>query len=114
MTEAALASLRRWGGVLEHPRDSKAWSVVGLNRPPHDGCWVNADFYGLWICSVDQGHYRHEARKPTWLLVAGSLPPALRWGPSSGKRSLENLNRRKRLATPVAFRDLLLDLAVRG
>jgi hypothetical protein len=31
--ESALQSLRRWGGVLEHPADSFAWSRFGLPRP---------------------------------------------------------------------------------
>src|ERR1700680_4051287 len=34
---AALASVRRWGGVLEHPADSRAWSAFILNPPPREG-----------------------------------------------------------------------------
>ncbi|WP_215412864.1 hypothetical protein, partial [Escherichia coli] len=30
---AALASVRRWGGVLEHPASSKAWAAHGLTAP---------------------------------------------------------------------------------
>lgn len=81
---AALAAVRRWGGVLEHPEASAAWRAFGLNAPPHDGGWVNADFEGGWTCRVEQGHYGHRARKGTWLYAChvGSLP-SLRWGPSA-------------------------------
>jgi hypothetical protein len=41
--EAALASVRRYGGVLEHPADSKAWRWHGLNAPARSGGWVAAD-----------------------------------------------------------------------
>lgn len=31
---SALASVRRWGGVLEHPEASAAWGAFELNTPP--------------------------------------------------------------------------------
>lgn len=34
---SALASLRAWGGVLEHPAYSDAWKAYGLPRPPTGG-----------------------------------------------------------------------------
>ena len=34
---AALASVRRWGGVLEHPAHSDAWAAHDLNPPPTGG-----------------------------------------------------------------------------
>lgn len=43
---AALASVRRWGGVLEHPEGSHAWNAFGLKAPPRNGGWVAADFEG--------------------------------------------------------------------
>jgi hypothetical protein len=66
---AALAAVRRWGGVLEHPWDSHAWAHFGLNKPPRSGGWVTADFHGGWTCCVEQGRYGHYARKPTLLLA---------------------------------------------
>lgn len=64
---SALASVRRWGGVLEHPAASSAWHAFGLLEPPRAGGWVVADWLGGWTCCVDQGHYGHRAQKATWL-----------------------------------------------
>lgn len=69
--EAALTSARKWGGVIEHPWGSHAWPHFGLNVPPREGGWVNADFQGGWTCCVEQRAYGHYARKPTLLLVYG-------------------------------------------
>ena len=80
---AALASVRAYGGVIEHPCDSHAWTAFNLNRPPRAGGWVAADTEGGWTCCVYQGHYGHLAGKPTWLYVYGvrrDQLPELRWG----------------------------------
>lgn len=109
----ALAAVREWGGVLEHPASSAAWTFYGLNKPPMAGGWVNADFGGLWTCHVEQGHYGHPCRKATWLLAFGCELPSLRWGPSSALVSLASGFRsdKDRSRTPGPFRDLLLAMA---
>lgn len=109
--EAALAAVREYGGVLEHPARSRAWKRHGLIEPPHTGGWVVADWMGGWTCCVDQGNYGHQCAKATWLYGVGINPVSLRWGRAKGKRPLENLSHRERLETPIRFRDLLLDLA---
>lgn len=129
---AALAAVRRWGGVLEHPADSLAWRAHRLMPPPRAGGWVNADFLGGWTCYVEQGFYGHPARKATWLYAHGVQPPSLRWGqgeqrldPKMVERHGYEYARRKGLvsmvggkrkkqirnATPAPFRDLLLSIA---
>jgi hypothetical protein len=124
---AALASVRRWGGVLEHPADSRVWDHFGLNKPPRSGGWVNADDMGGWTCCVDQGHYGHPAQKATWLLAYGVDLPSLPWGKSSPEIPADRsdrwkaraakdgvcvlLSRKQRRATPPEFRDLLLGMA---
>jgi hypothetical protein len=77
---AALAAVRKWGGVLEHPWQSHAWAHFGLNTPPREGGWIAADFEGGWTCCVEQGRYGHYARKPTLLYAAGVDLPELDWG----------------------------------
>ncbi len=78
--KAALAAVRRCGGVLEHPADSHAWRSFGLTRPARSGGWIAADDVGGWTCYVEQGHYGHLSRKGTWLYACGVDLPELRWG----------------------------------
>jgi hypothetical protein len=86
---AALASVRRWGGVLEHPEASGAWAAFGLIEPPRSGGWVVADFDGGWTCCVAQSHYGHRAQKFTWLYARGVELPSLRWGPGVSSARLD-------------------------
>lgn len=133
--ESALAAVRRWGGVLEHPEASHAFKRFGLARPPKSGGWIDcADYWSGWTCCVEQGHYGHPARKATWLYYSGgalSRPPELIWGKSAGARLDEGFHSKeereraratgvppvKRLSTvqnivtPPAFAELLLSLA---
>jgi hypothetical protein len=81
---AALAAVRKWGGVIEHPEASHAWAHHGLNTPPRCGGWVVADWEGGWTCCVEQGAYGHRARKATWLYAHGIDLPSLRWGSAPG------------------------------
>jgi hypothetical protein len=124
--DAALAAVRRWGGVLEHPAESNAWEHFGLLPPRVRGGWSVADWQGGWTCTVDQGLYGHRASKATWLYACGVELPALDWG-KAGKRLkiaagddrarliktgvCQRLSRRQRAATPEPFRDLLLSIA---
>lgn len=135
----ALTSLICYGGVLEHPEASHAWTHFDLVRPGRRGGWIKAwptpfAKHQLWTCCVEQGHYGHRARKKTWLLAAlphGVQPPELIWGPSTGDRLDEGfhskaerdaaraagipprkrLSTRENLATPIPFRDLLISIA---
>jgi len=138
---AALAAVRRWGGVLEHPADSRAWAFHGLPAPPRCGGWQSCgdhdqedvcDASGGWTCRVEQGFYGHPARKATWLYACHVDLPALRWG--AGEQRLDPVmlerhgyeyarrvgmvamaggKRKKEIrnATPLEFRDLLLSIA---
>lgn len=128
---AALAAVRRWGGVLEHPEGSHAWRAFGLNLPPRSGGWVAADFEGGFTCCVEQGWYGHRARKATWLYVNGFVPPLLKWRKAPGDfvrlddghyskeeraravktGACQRLSKRQRAATPEPFRDLLISMA---
>lgn len=116
---SALASVRTWGGVLEHPRDSKAWSHFGLPVPRRGGGWTRSLTDPGWSCEVEQGHYGHPAQKPTWLYYVGTEPPPLVWGPSTvegrpwakARGVLECLSKNQRAATPRAFAEALIALA---
>lgn len=133
--KAALAAVREFGGVLEHPWGSHAWAHFGINKPPRKGGWVKADDFGGWTCCVEQGRYGHYARKPTLLLVYGVSQhklPNLDWGVGEhripqwaiDRYGIEYCKRagemafkgggkdsKPRIATPEPFRDLLISLA---
>lgn len=124
---AALAAVRRWGGVLEHPAYSDAWPAFGLNAPPTGAGWINADLIGGWTCYVEQGRYGHPAKKATWLYAFGAELTSLRWGviPDLESKALVSWcgnrtradEKRPRVgksvaaATPIEFRDVLLSIA---
>jgi hypothetical protein len=124
---AALAAVRRFGGVLEHPAYSDAWAAFGLNAPPTGGGWVNADFLGGWTCYVEQARYGHPAKKATWLYVKGTELPSLAWGhvPVRDVRALVSwcgnhvssgetrprVGKAAAARSPIGFRDVLIELA---
>lgn len=126
---SALAAVRKWGGVLEHPEGSAAWRAHDLMEPPRWGGWIFADWQGGWTCCVEQGAYGHRARKATWLYANGVDLPSLRWGPArgdqwqqvtgvshNGRRAsrtgiVQRMSKRQSAATPIEFRDVLLDIA---
>jgi len=84
---AALDAVRRFGGVLEHPAYSYAWSRFGLPRPIRGGWTRSLDDPG-WTTEVSQGAYGHPARKRTWLYVVGAEPPPLDWSEPPASRCI--------------------------
>lgn len=126
---AALAAVRRFGGILEHPEGSHAWRHFDLNAPLRDGGWSTADWQGGWTCCIEQGAYGHRARKATWLYACKVELPSLRWGRARGKFDIidasakgdrarqvktgvcQQMSKLKRARTPPEFRDLLLSIA---
>lgn len=124
---SALASVRRWGGVLEHPANSAAWDAFDLPQPPTSGGWVRG-FCGGWTAHVEQANYGHTARKATWLYAHGVELPLLRWGRAPDEAVLHTVSNlrygaegmaesRPRLTgyaasrTPPEFQSLLLSIA---
>lgn len=123
---AALTAVRVFGGVLEHPADSLAWRIHALLPPPRRGGWIEAGDGIGWTCCVEQGHYGHRARKATWLYAAHTELPSLVWGQSEASikprpgrdpvrerriGAVQRMSRKQRRATPLPFRDLLIQIA---
>ena len=121
----ALEAVRKWGGVLEHPRRSKFWPHAGLPAPGEP-----PDKHGGWSLEIDQCAWGHVARKPTWLYLVGVEPAMVvprtggtptHWcSGSRGKSSrrgapvppgIKVCSAQQRRRTPPAFAQWLVDLA---
>ena len=123
---AALAAVRRWGGVLEHPAYSDAWAAFGLPLPSRSGGWQRG-ICGGYSAHVEQGRYGHPAKKATWLYAYGTKLPDLRWGARADSQHMAlvswcgnhvrsgetrpRVGKRAASATPSEFRDLLIAMA---
>lgn len=124
--DAALAAVRRFGGVLEHPAFSKAWPKFGIPTPAQ-GHWTRGLFDDGWTAEVFQRNYGHRALKKTWLYYVGdNPPPPLDWSAPEAPEawcstdrpmadlhamSIELMGKKERAATPTPFRDLLIGIA---
>ena len=131
--ESALESVRRYGGVLEHPAYTRAWEAYGLPRPVYGG-WQRT-LCGGWVAYVEQGRYGHITKKPTWLYAVSDWLPSFDFGFTSdaeagerwptaitclteyrGDRRASPAHYRARVGkkaagTPIAFRDILIEIA---
>jgi hypothetical protein len=117
----ALACVRSYGGVLEHPANSYAWPAFNLQRPLR-GSWQRT-LDDAWVTEVSQCAYGHRARKRTWLYAVTPIaPPALDWSEpeptaqvsfckNHGNSPLPRLSKKAAAATPIPFRDLLISIA---
>lgn len=118
---AALAAIREFGGVLEHPAYSDAWAAYKIPRPILWG-WSSMR-QGEWTCEVWQSAYGHKARKRTWLYYVGPKPADLNWDRKDGSHQIgfhdqrgkeknkPTISGKAASATPPAFRDALIRLA---
>lgn len=77
---SALDSVRRYGGVLEHPAYSDAWSRFGLPRPNWKGGWTTSLLDDGASCYVEQGRYGLPVKKATYLYAVGVELADLLWG----------------------------------
>lgn len=120
----ALEQVRRWGGVLEHPRGSRFFRKYIMTAPAG-----MLDEHGGFVIEVDQLFWGHVAHKRTWIyaigidLIDASQAPFPNKVPthdlmgSRGKNGTANRGNRLeasqelRRRTPVAFAEWLLDLA---
>jgi hypothetical protein len=124
----AVAVVRRCGGVLEHPRSSKAFAAHDITPPIGLG-WQRV-MCGGWVCEVWQSAYGHRANKATWLYYYGETQPEeLRWERIVGTHQISSppkvgtISRNSKKprvgigeadATPIEFARALLSLAGRA
>lgn len=121
--EAALDTVRKFGGVLEHPAYSIAWERYGLTRPVR-GQWTGSPEDPGLVTEVSQCAYGHRARKRTWLYTVGVEPIQLDWsepkgkeyaviggGPNGQSPNAIKIGPKEASKTPEAFRDILIGMA---
>ena len=128
----AVAQVRRWGGVLEHPQGSRLFRRCGMPHPVE-----LPDEWGGRTIEVEQVKWGHVARKRTWLYLVGvaKVPPdppprepthwcsGFRTGggrsyPAGYQRTgcavpegIKVCSAQQRRRTPPAFAELLVSLA---
>ena len=68
----AVAQVRQWGGVLEHPNASKLWADQLLSLPGK-----GKDEFGGWTLPIFQNWFGHRAEKSTLLYIVGCDPDDL-------------------------------------
>lgn len=126
---SALESVRRNGGILEHPAGSMAWDAFDLRKPDrfNRGWCRDRSVYDAgqaWTCEVWQSAYGHKANKATWLYYVGIKNPIeLDWSRPRGnyqigfqdrrgkQKNKPTLSKKEANMTPIAFREILYHLA---
>lgn len=92
-----LEQVRKYGGVLEHPLGSSLFREAGI---PASHLWC-----------VNQVDWGHRALKPTLLYLVGCERPAHNPAPGVPVTTVERLCRQERERTPLAFAEMLVELA---
>jgi hypothetical protein len=123
--KAALSSVRRCRGVLEHPAFTKAWAAYGLTPPSGIGWTQTAP--REWVCEIWQSAYGHRCRKRTWLFYCGDHAPYEgKWGRPNGThqigyhdqrgkdRNKPTVPKREASESPREFAEWLIGLAHRA
>ena len=113
----AIAQVRRWGGVVEHPASSGLWAATGCPTPAQ-----GHDRYEGWTLGIHQYWFGHRACKPTWLYIVGCEPSATPPVPLVLGEAMHVIGRkrpyakpevskREREATPPALAHWLVEVA---
>jgi hypothetical protein len=119
--DAALKSVRKYGGVLEHPAQTIAWKTFGLTKPNKEG-WLKVS-ETEWVGEVWQSDYGHKATKKTWLYFVGNKKPLdfimtktkgtyqVGGGVHKNNNKLPRLPQKETHLTPINFAKYLVKIA---
>lgn len=69
LARLAVALVREFGGVLEHPAGSTLWRSQGMPTPGN-----GQDEAGGWTLAAPQHWWGHKAEKATWFYIVGCAP----------------------------------------
>lgn len=111
----AVAQVRKWGGVLEHPAGSTLWQDQDMPLPGSRDC------FGGWTLPISQMWWGHKAEKKTWLYVVGCEPREIPDMPmilgdathvvQSQKDDRPHISKAEREHTPPLLAEWLVELA---
>lgn len=118
----AVALVREFGGVLEHPAGSTLWAAQRLPQPG-----IPRDAYGGWTLAAPQMWWGHRAEKKTWFYIVGCAPSDLPTMPivlgdapcvvQSKKNAVDggrpHITKSEREHTPINLANWLVELAKR-
>ena len=114
----AVETVRRFGGILEHPAHSGLFARHFMPQPR-----TGLDLWGGFTVEVNQSAYGHRALKPTWLYCVG-VDPSYPWrlGRGAPTKSIPDLGKAERERTPIslahelvlAFQTINTDLPLPG
>lgn len=96
----AIEQVNKWGGVVEHPKNSQIWKESELIKPG-------------WILNIDQKWFGHRANKNTNLYIVGLKPKEIPPYPIKLERyetTVERMGRAERERTPEKLAIWLLTL----
>jgi len=134
LAPAAVLQVRKWGGVLEHPKRSLLWEKMSLPYPLAYGTspmLAPRDTFGGFTIELRQVDFGHLAEKRTWCYFVGVDPARIvlpmRREPAPAKRlslrqrrssekayprcSMDLMSAEARKRSPEAFARWLVDLA---
>lgn len=118
----AVDQVRRFGGVLEHPRKSRLWPEAGLPMPGE------VDMFGGWTLPIFQFWWGHRAEKATFIYIVGCAPSNIPvmplklgepshvvglWSGRDRSRARKQIGSAERERTPPELARWLVDLASR-
>lgn len=115
----AVAQVRRWGGVLEHPAGSMLWTDQNLPLPGQ------RDHFGGWTLAAPQKWWGHQCEKASWFYIVGCAPTEIPTLPLALHEATHVIQSRKRTdyrphvskadreRTPPALATWLIELAAR-
>lgn len=109
----SINQIRKWGGILEHPRNSRLWTYLKLPKPG------SYDEYGGWTLNIQQNWFGHKCRKNTFLYIKGISPGSIPDYPISlnaithiiggGKNpSKKQMGKKENESTPIEFAKWLI------
>lgn len=101
----AIAKVREFGGVLEHPLHSGLWRESGCLS------FGIRDAFGGLLVSLNQSDFGHRADKATALYLVGCSVPSLPFDLVRGSVLVEQMGRAERERTPEPFARFLVELA---